>query len=97
MVAIALAYATRDGQTRRIAGRIASTLERRGHVVDAFDVVASPPTNLDIARYDAAIVASSVRIGKHAERQDIGSSRKIANLVGCQAIPATDSIHVDIK
>jgi menaquinone-dependent protoporphyrinogen oxidase len=68
MVAIALAYATRDGQTRRIAARMAATLAKRGVAVDMFDIVASPPANVDLARYDAAIVASSIRVGKHARQ-----------------------------
>jgi menaquinone-dependent protoporphyrinogen oxidase len=66
MAAIALAYASRDGQTRRIAKRIAQTLQVRGCVVNVIDVMASPTPAVDIARYDAAIVASSIRVGKHA-------------------------------
>jgi menaquinone-dependent protoporphyrinogen oxidase len=68
MVAIALAYASRDGQTRRIAKRIAQTLQQRGCVVNVLDVIASPAPSVDIARYDAAILASSIRVGKHARQ-----------------------------
>lgn len=66
MVMVALAYASRDGQTRRIAERIAATLGIRGFTVDEFDVMAGVPTSVDLARYDAAVVASSIRMGKHA-------------------------------
>ena len=66
MVRIALPYASRDGQTRRIAKRIAQTLQARGCAVDMVDVIAAAPARLDVASCDAAIVASSIRIGKHA-------------------------------
>jgi menaquinone-dependent protoporphyrinogen oxidase len=66
MVRIALPYASRDGQTRRIAKRIAQTLEARGCAVEMVDVIAADPARLDVASCDAAIVASSIRMGKHA-------------------------------
>jgi menaquinone-dependent protoporphyrinogen oxidase len=66
MVRIALPYASRDGQTRRIAERIAQRLQERGCVVDIVDVMAATPARLDVASCDAAIVASSIRMGKHA-------------------------------
>jgi menaquinone-dependent protoporphyrinogen oxidase len=66
MVRIALPYASRDGQTRRIANRIAQTLQARGCVVEMRDVMAAAPARFDVASCDAAIVASSIRIGKHA-------------------------------
>ena len=66
MTVIALCYASRDGQTRRIAERIAVTLRARGCAVDMFDVIALPLARCDVAGYDGVIVASSIRVGKHA-------------------------------
>ena len=66
MVRIALPYASRDGQTRRIAKRIAQTLHERGCAVQMVDVMAAPPARFDVSSCDAAIVASSIRVGKHA-------------------------------
>ena len=66
MVRIALPYASRDGQTRRIAKRIAQTLQERGCAVHMVDVMAALPERFDVSSCDAAIVASSIRVGKHA-------------------------------
>lgn len=65
MVTIVLAYASRDGQTRRVAERMAATLRGRGCTVDVRDVMAGVPADFDLARYDAAVVAASIRMGKH--------------------------------
>jgi menaquinone-dependent protoporphyrinogen oxidase len=59
----AILYATREGQTRRIALRIAEGLKLRGVKVDAFNVRAAVPT--DWSRYSAACVAASVHRGHH--------------------------------
>lgn len=64
MSTVLLAYSTWNGQTRRIAERIAASLRAKGRAVDLVDVAAVPPA-FDIARYDAAIVAASIRMGKH--------------------------------
>jgi menaquinone-dependent protoporphyrinogen oxidase len=66
VTSIALVYASRDGQTTRIAMRIARTLQARGFTVGMLDVIAAVPASFDLASYDGAIVASSIRIGKHA-------------------------------
>lgn len=64
--ALAILYATREGQTRRIAGRLAETLRGRGFAVDVVDVVRGVPAGFDLARHEAAIVVASIHIGKHA-------------------------------
>lgn len=65
MSTILVAYASWNGQTRRIAERVADTLRTAGHDADAVDVMAGEPAAFDIARYDAAVVAASIRMGKH--------------------------------
>jgi menaquinone-dependent protoporphyrinogen oxidase len=57
-------YATREGQTRRIAEHIAATLRARGRATDVVDVH-NLPDWFDLARFDGAIVAASVHLGKH--------------------------------
>lgn len=64
MKRILISYATREGQTRRIAGHIASTLGGLGHAVDCIDV-AELSWQLDWSRYSACILAASVHAGKH--------------------------------
>jgi len=58
-------YATREGQTRRIAQHIAAKLRSSGFLVDVLDVVEEMPADFDPARYAAAVVAAPVHIGKH--------------------------------
>lgn len=54
-------YASVEGQTERIAQRIASGLRAQGHRVD----VASADAPLDASRYDGVIVGASVHYGHH--------------------------------
>jgi menaquinone-dependent protoporphyrinogen oxidase len=62
---LAILYATREGQTRRIAQHIATKLRTREFRVDVVDVGRELPADFDPARYAAAAVAASVHIGKH--------------------------------
>jgi menaquinone-dependent protoporphyrinogen oxidase len=62
---LAVFYATREGQTRRIAEYVANALRRRGLGVDVVDVGDAPPPGLDVARYAAAVLASPIHMGKH--------------------------------
>jgi len=62
---IAVFYATREGQTRRIAEYVATALRQRGLAVDVQDVGRGTPPDLDLARYCGAIVAASIHMGKH--------------------------------
>jgi menaquinone-dependent protoporphyrinogen oxidase len=57
-------YATREGQTRRIAEHVAADVRAHGlaaDVVDACDL----PHGFDLGAYAAAVVAASVHFGKH--------------------------------
>ena len=62
-------YATREGQTRRIAEHVAADLRRRQEDVDVYDVN-TLPESIDWSRYDWACVAASVHAGHH-EREMI--------------------------
>jgi len=55
-------YATTEGQTARIAERMAQTLRSKGHAVDAFQADTAP-ANLDV--YDGVIVGASIHYGRH--------------------------------
>jgi menaquinone-dependent protoporphyrinogen oxidase len=63
--ALAVLYASREGQTRRIAEHTAATLRTREFTVDVLDVERELPPDFDLSRYAGAVVASSVHIGKH--------------------------------
>ena len=71
---VAIFYATREGQTERIAEHVAATLRTRQIDVDVIDVrrLATP---VDWGRYGAACVAASVHIGHH-EREMIAFVRR---------------------
>jgi menaquinone-dependent protoporphyrinogen oxidase len=58
-------YATREGQTRRIAEHVAATLRTREFRVNVVDVGRELPADFDLARYAGAVVAASVHVGKH--------------------------------
>jgi len=56
-------YATREGQTRRIADRVAGELCKLGFEVDAQDV--KHPLTFKLGRYAAVVLAASVHAGSH--------------------------------
>lgn len=58
---ILVCYATTEGQTRKIARFCANQLFSQGHSVELLHV--ADADELDIAGYDAAILAGSVHIG----------------------------------
>ena len=64
----AVFFATREGQTRRIAARLADDLRERGVQVDVFDVRES--REIDFSAYSTGCVAASVHVGHH-EREMI--------------------------
>jgi menaquinone-dependent protoporphyrinogen oxidase len=57
-------YATREGQTRKIAEYVARVMRSRGNVVDVVDAAALPEA-FNLADYAGVVLAASVHIGKH--------------------------------
>ena len=66
MKPFAILYATREGQTRRIAERLATHLRGRGAPIDLIDLRRGLPQGFELARYAAVVIAASIHIGKHA-------------------------------
>lgn len=64
MVAFRIIYGTGEGQTAKVADRVAGGLRERGHEVEAVDVE-DAPADLDPEAYDAVLVGSSIHVGKH--------------------------------
>ncbi len=58
---ILIAYATTDGQTRKIARFAADTLNDLGHSVELLNV--ADAEGLDLARFQAAILSASIHAG----------------------------------
>lgn len=64
MAHLLVLYASKTGQTRKIATRIAERLRRGGNVVHLFDA-RHPPTPELLAKIDGVVIGSWVRGGKH--------------------------------
>jgi len=78
MARILLLYASRYGQTERIARRIADVLRQAGHLVTLLDKPVLLGAHLDIN--DAVVVGGSVQIGRHdsaLERAVAGESDRL--------------------
>lgn len=60
MASILVVYATREGQTRKIAERITTVLRGSGHQVELLDAERLPP-KVEIERHQAVFIGSPVR------------------------------------
>jgi menaquinone-dependent protoporphyrinogen oxidase len=61
---VAVLYATKEGQTRRIAEHVADTLRAHDATAELFDVAELDDT-FALDGYTAAVLAASVHLGKH--------------------------------
>lgn len=66
MARVLILHATVEGQTARIAARMAQHLRHRGHVLVEHRAETAP-ANLDLAGFDAVIVGASVHYGRHPD------------------------------
>lgn len=64
MKPVLVLYATREGQTRRIAEHLAATFRARDLPVEVRDV-AQRTEEVDLASFGAAVLAASIHVGKH--------------------------------
>ena len=58
-------YATRDGQSRRIAERIAERLRERGIAATPEDLVAAVPSAAEVLRAPLLVLVAAIRYGRH--------------------------------
>lgn len=61
---VLVVYATREGHTRRVAEYLATVLGERGLATRVI-AAASPPGDLALSDYSAAVLAASVHVGQH--------------------------------
>ncbi|ELZ94102.1 protoporphyrinogen oxidase [Haloferax mucosum ATCC BAA-1512] len=66
MSSFVIAYGSREGQTAKIAERIAEMLDSRGHETTRVSV-ADRRSDVSLADFDAVLVGSSIHMGKHAK------------------------------
>jgi menaquinone-dependent protoporphyrinogen oxidase len=73
-----IAYASTEGQTRKIASQIAAQVRESGHDVHLEDI-ARRPSNLQARDFEAVIIAASVHQEKHQEDIEtfVASSRSV--------------------
>jgi menaquinone-dependent protoporphyrinogen oxidase len=64
MTNVLILFATTEGQTARIAGRIAQTLRNRGHAVETRQAD-ELREGFEPAKYDGVIVGASIHYGHH--------------------------------
>jgi menaquinone-dependent protoporphyrinogen oxidase len=58
-------YASRDGQARKIAARIAERLAARGIAADPSDLAAAQPSPAELAQASMVVAVLAVRYGRH--------------------------------
>lgn len=89
-------YASRKGQTEKIAKRLARRLEEIGHDVTVGEV--DSPRSVDLEPYELVVLGSSVKFGKHsgaiadfvrANRSALAGRATAFFSVGASAIPGT--------
>ncbi|OYR45844.1 flavodoxin domain-containing protein [Halorubrum sp. Ea8] len=66
MSSVLVLYGTGEGQTAKIAERIAATISERGHETRAIDV-RDRPDSFTLEEYDAVVVGASIHVGKHQD------------------------------
>lgn len=64
MKRILVAYATREGQTQKVADHLATMLRTHSFEVETIDVK-HPPEDLALGGYAHVVLAASVHLGKH--------------------------------
>jgi menaquinone-dependent protoporphyrinogen oxidase len=78
-----LYYASRDGQARKIAHRIAGRLAHQGIEAEPSDLEATAPTSAEIAQAPLVAAVLAIRYGKHLPQ----SARLVAAYRGCPRPP----------
>lgn len=76
---ILILYGTTEGQTRKIVGFMADRLESAGHAVTVIEGI-DAPRDLDPRRFDAAIVAASLHLGRYQTSVEDFTERHAAAL-----------------
>lgn len=61
---VAVLYATREGQARRVAEHVATRFRALGATVD-LDDVAYAPVDVSLRRYGAIVLVASIHVGRH--------------------------------
>jgi menaquinone-dependent protoporphyrinogen oxidase len=85
IVEVPVFYASTEGQTRRIAERMAGRLRLRGLLASAIDVTSPQAAAVDWTAVRGAMLLGSLHIGKH---QPAARRLVVANLARLNAVPS---------
>jgi menaquinone-dependent protoporphyrinogen oxidase len=85
-------YATRDGQSRRIATRISDRLAAEGIAVDLSDSAGAAPVAGELARASVVVLVAAVRYGRHLPE----ATRFLVECVGRPAAPVLALASVNL-
>jgi menaquinone-dependent protoporphyrinogen oxidase len=85
MLEVPVFYASTEGQTRRIAERVADRLRGRGLLADAVDVSSPRAAAIDWTSLRGAVIGASLHLGKH---QKSAVRFVAANRVRLNAVPS---------
>jgi hypothetical protein len=77
---ILIAYGTSEGQTRKIANKVAARMHELGHDAHLFDTASLEET--DVGSYDKVIVAGSVHEQRHQQSVEVFVMASSAELQG---------------
>jgi menaquinone-dependent protoporphyrinogen oxidase len=92
MAKILVAYATVEGQTRKVAQHVADHLSRRRNEVRLVDLAARP-SDLDPTAFDAIFVAASVHMGRHNAAATHFAAQHADALSRCPSALISLSLH----
>jgi menaquinone-dependent protoporphyrinogen oxidase len=67
MSSVLVLYGTGEGQTAKVASRIAETLDDRGHDATSIDIE-NRSDEFSLAPFDAVLIGSSIHVGTHDEQ-----------------------------
>ena len=67
---VALYYATRDGQSRRIAEHLSRRVAETGTTIPALDLAVAQPAASDLAAAAVVVLVAAVRYGRHLPEAD---------------------------
>lgn len=76
MLSFLVLYGTGEGQTTKVASRIADRIEQRGHDATTIDIE-ELPADFSLTAFDAVLVGSSIHVGKHNQsvREFVSANR----------------------
>lgn len=93
MKSVAVFYATREGQTQKIAERVAARLGKQGFSTEIRNVLDDAELD-ELSSYAAAILAASVHMGRH-EREMVKFVRH--HLAELQRLPITAFLSITLS